>query len=67
MKKQACLCGGDEGHDAMQSRHAIVRSKEIDQPMQLPSGKLTENGKFHRAAMAAKSGGAHYDHGPDFE
>jgi hypothetical protein len=47
-----------EGHDAMQSRHATVRSKEIDQPMSLPSGKLTENGKFYQAAIAAKSGTA---------
>jgi hypothetical protein len=35
-----------EGHDAMQSRTATVRSKEIDQPMNLPSGRLTDNGKF---------------------
>jgi hypothetical protein len=39
-----------EGHDAMQSRHAAVRSKEIDQPMSLPSGKLVgaENASFTR-------------------
>jgi hypothetical protein len=47
-----------EGHDAMQSRTATVRSKEIDQPMNLPSGRLTDNGKFYQAAMAAKAGTA---------
>ena len=47
-----------EGHDARKSRDSKVHSKSIDQPMTLPSGKLTENGKFYQAAMAAKSGTA---------
>src|SRR5436190_11150069 len=45
-----------EGHDAPQFRDSQVDSKQIDQPMTLPSGSLTDNGKFFQAAMEAKSG-----------
>src|SRR5207249_2782472 len=47
-----------EGHDAPRLRGSNVDPKKIDQPMKLPSDKLTENGKFFEAAMAAKSGAA---------
>ena len=47
-----------EGHDAPRFRNAGVDPKQIDQPMTLPSGLLTDNGKFYEAAMAAKSGRA---------
>ena len=44
-----------EGHD-----HPKVSScpnpKLVDQPERLPSGKLTQNGKFHQAAQHFKSG-----------
>ncbi len=44
-----------EGHDA--SRGTTNEDpKRIDQPEKLPSGKLTENGKFHAAAQAFKAG-----------
>lgn len=44
-----------EGHDA--SRGTTSKDpKGIDQPEKLPSGKLTENGRFHAAAQAFKSG-----------
>src|SRR5580765_3484635 len=45
-----------EGHDAPRLRNSAVDTKNIDQPMTLPSGKLTENGKFFSAAMDAKAG-----------
>lgn len=45
-----------EGHDVPRTKHSRADPKTIDQPMQLPSGTLTENGKFFNAAMAAKSG-----------
>lgn len=45
-----------EGHDSAQARNSKVDSKSIDQPMRLPSGILTDNGKFYEAAIAAKSG-----------
>lgn len=45
-----------EGHDAPRFRNSRIDPKKIDQPMTLPSGRLTENGKFFQAAMAAKSG-----------
>ncbi len=45
-----------EGHDAARTRHSGVDPKSIDQPMRLPSGILTDNGKFYEAAIAAKSG-----------
>ena len=44
-----------EGHDAPQYRESMTHSKHVDQPMTLPSGALTDNGKFYQAAMAAKS------------
>ncbi|HWY62009.1 MAG TPA: HNH endonuclease [Rhizomicrobium sp.] len=45
-----------EGHDA--SRGGVVRDpKTIDQPQYLPSGKLTENGKFLEAARRYKNDG----------
>ena len=45
-----------EGHDAPRYRGARIDPKTLDQPMSLPSGKLTDNGKFYQAALAAKSG-----------
>jgi hypothetical protein len=45
-----------EGHDLPQPHNSRVNPKTLDQPMRLPSGKLTDNGKFFEAAMAAKSG-----------
>jgi hypothetical protein len=44
-----------EGHDVPRtSQHAIPKS--FDQPEHLPSGKLTENGKFHKATREFKAG-----------
>lgn len=45
-----------EGHDAPRFRNSRVNPKTIDQPMRLPSGALTDNGKFFEAARSAKSG-----------
>lgn len=45
-----------EGHDTPLIRETGVNPKSVDQPMTLSSGMLTENGKFFKAAMAAKSG-----------
>ncbi len=45
-----------EGHDAPRLRDSTVDPKKLDQPMALPSGTLTDNGKFFQAAIAAKSG-----------
>lgn len=47
-----------EGHD-IQSNHCPKGKdpKEIDQPMTLPSGKLTENGKFYQSALNFKTAG----------
>lgn len=45
-----------EGHDLPKYKRSRVNPKTVDQPMALPSGKLTENGKFFKAAMDAKSG-----------
>jgi len=45
-----------EGHDAPRYRQSKIDPKTIDQPMTLPSGALTDNGKFFQAAMDAKSG-----------
>src|SRR5436190_20318308 len=39
-----------EGHDAPRFRSSHIDPKRTDQPMALPSGKLTENGKFFQAA-----------------
>lgn len=47
-----------EGHDVMRLRGSRIDPKRVDQPMTLPGGALTENGKFYRAALAAKSGEA---------
>ncbi|MDD1652672.1 MAG: HNH endonuclease [Methanomicrobiales archaeon] len=44
-----------EGHDAPRSSRSM-NPKGIDQPEQSPSGTLTENGKFHRAAQECKAG-----------
>ena len=41
-----------EGHDV--NRQAGVDPKAVDQPMHHRGGSLTENGKFHRAALAHK-------------
>ncbi len=48
-----------EGHD-VQSNYVPAGKdpKDVDQPMTLPSGILTENGKFFNAAQKAKSCGA---------
>lgn len=47
-----------EGHD-IQANHCPNGKvpKEVDQPMMLPSGTLTENGKFYQAALNYKSTG----------
>lgn len=45
-----------EGHDAPQNRSDPLNPKQIDQPMRLASGALTDNGKFYEAALAAKHG-----------
>lgn len=46
-----------EGHDIQRNYVPIGKDpKEIDQPMTLPSGKLTENGKFFEAAKNHKNG-----------
>jgi SAD/SRA domain-containing protein/HNH endonuclease len=44
-----------EGHDVPRTA-GTKNPKLIDQPEKLPSGNLTENGKFHQAAQAAKKG-----------
>lgn len=44
-----------EGHDAIRFRNSRVDPKSVDQPMTLPGGGLTENGKFYQAAMAARN------------
>ncbi|MCX8044352.1 MAG: HNH endonuclease [Desulfobacterota bacterium] len=43
-----------EGHD-VQRRKGITDPKSIDQPEFNPTGSLTENGKFHRAAQDYKN------------
>lgn len=45
-----------EGHDAVRDRNSHVVPKSVDQPMNLPSGKPTDNGKFYKAAIDAKGG-----------
>ncbi len=47
-----------EGHDVPRNRDQNFDAKMVDQPMHLPGGALTENGKFFKAARAAKSGAA---------
>ena len=44
-----------EGHDVPRSRQN-PDPKRIDQPDVTPSGRLTENGKFHKAAQDFKAG-----------
>ena len=46
-----------EGHD-VQKNYAPdgVNPKDLDQPMNIPSGSLTENGKFYEAAQKYKAG-----------
>lgn len=44
-----------EGHDAPRSK-GNLNPKRIDQPEMTPSGLLTENGKFHKAAQDFKAG-----------
>ena len=44
-----------EGHDVPRTA-GTKNPKLIDQPKKLPSGRLTENGKFHQAAQATKKG-----------
>lgn len=46
-----------EGHDAPRNE-ANQNPKTRDQPGALPSGRLTENGKFFAAAQRYKGGGA---------
>jgi len=43
-----------EGHDVPKTQ-GITEPKRFDQPEFTASGGLTENGKFHRAAQAAKA------------
>jgi len=43
-----------EGHDEPRSPHR-VNPKIVDQPERYPSGSLTQNGKFHRAAQDTKA------------
>jgi hypothetical protein len=45
-----------EGHDAPRSRNSRIDPKLLDQPMTLPSGSFTDNGKFFQAATLARSG-----------
>lgn len=44
-----------EGHDQPRSQ-AFPNPKLVDQPETRPSGSLTQNGKFHAAAQAARAG-----------
>ena len=44
-----------EGHDQPRNT-ACPYPKLVDQQERLPSGKLTQNGKFHKAAQDAKTG-----------
>lgn len=44
-----------EGHDVPTTKHSHD-PKRLDQPEFLPSGGLTENGKFHKAAQDYKAG-----------
>jgi hypothetical protein len=45
-----------EGHDQPKAL-ACANPKLVDQLDRYPSGKLTQNGKFHEAAQSAKAGG----------
>src|SRR5262249_6610238 len=44
-----------EGHDVNKGK-GVSDPKAFDQPMQFPSGKLTQNGLFYQAAKAFKEG-----------
>lgn len=44
-----------EGHDIPRSSQ-YVNPKSVDQPEYSPTGNLTENGKFHKAAQEFKAG-----------
>jgi hypothetical protein len=44
-----------EGHDQPRGRN-VPNPKKVDQPERYPSGALTQNGKFHKAAQDAKAG-----------
>ena len=44
-----------EGHDTPRTNPALD-PKAVDQPERTSAGNLTQNGKFHQAAQAAKSG-----------
>lgn len=44
-----------EGHDHAKTA-ACQDPKIVDQPLRHPSGNLTQNGKFHRAAQQFKPG-----------
>ena len=43
-----------EGHD-VPKRDYNINPKTVDQPMKNPSGTLTQNGLFHKAAMKSKA------------
>lgn len=43
-----------EGHDVPKTR-SVKNPKGLDQVERTPSGRLTENGKFHQAAQAVKT------------
>lgn len=45
-----------EGHDMAKYKGLKEDPKMIDQPKYLPSGQLSENGKFYNAAMQYKNG-----------
>lgn len=49
-----------EGHDEPRTAQ-VTTPKEVDQPEFSPSGALTENGKFHKAAQDYKAGRKHPD------
>ena len=44
-----------EGHDCPKSK-SCSNPKVVDQPLETPTGRLTQNGKFFHAALAAKAG-----------
>ena len=44
-----------EGHD-LAKKHGSPEPKTVDQPRNTPSGLLTQNGLFEKAALKAKSG-----------
>jgi len=44
-----------EGHDVPKTKD-VFNPKDLDQPQYTPFGKLTENGKFHKAAQYFKAG-----------